>query len=70
MSHQMLAQWLSIRSSNPKAPEMFSAVDQPTVITRHSAAYTLPSVLSVCASVFHEIAWLNLQTCGSVIAYL
>lgn len=66
MSHQALAWWLSIRSSHPRAPETFSAVDRPTAITSTSAAYTLPSVRSVCASVFHEIAWLNLQARGCV----
>lgn len=47
---------------------MFAAVDQPTVFTSHCAAYSLPSVLTACASVFHEITWLNLQARGCVIA--
>lgn len=47
---------------------MFAAVDQPTVFTSHCAAHSLPSVLTACASVFHEITWLNLQARGCVIA--
>lgn len=42
-----------------KAPEMSPALHQPTVLTRHSAAYTPPSVPGVCAAALHEIAWLR-----------
>lgn len=60
----LLAEYQSVPPSNPEAPDILSVVHKPTVINRHDTAYPLPSVPSICAPVFHEIAWLNLQACG------